>query len=150
MFPWSSKMRKDNLLLLWINLNVCLCDSRMVSKYQRFGWSSSKESSHNGWLGSMAVPQHKLIPSLRKQWKGIVGFADSRNEILLQVCYAIKATQHQPTATWVKAVAFAGNYWLWNYLLLLVSNPGVWRYGNAVSFAIHVLGGIGEAKSIRS
>ena len=55
--------------------------------------------------GSRAVPQHKLIPSLHKQWQGIVGFADSRNEILLQVCYATKAMQHWPPATWVKAVA---------------------------------------------
>ena len=63
----------------------------------------------DGW-GGRAITQHKLIPPLHKQRQGIVGFSDSRNEILLPVCYAIEAMQHQPTETWVKAVAFAGNY----------------------------------------
>ena len=58
----------------------------------------------DGW-GGRAITQHKLIPPLHKQRQGIVGFADSRNKILLPVCYAIKAMQHQPTETWVKAVA---------------------------------------------
>ena len=57
----------------------------------------------DGW-GGMAIKQHKLIPPLHKQRQGIVGFADSQNEILLPVRYAIKATQPQPTETWVKAV----------------------------------------------
>ena len=55
--------------------------------------------------GGRAITQHKLIPPLHKQRQGIVGFADSQNKILLPVCYAIKAMQHQPTETWVKAVA---------------------------------------------
>ena len=58
----------------------------------------------DGW-GNRAITQHKLIPPLHKQTQGIVGFAESQNEILLPLCYAIKAMQHQPTVTWVKAVA---------------------------------------------
>ncbi len=57
----------------------------------------------DGW-GGRAIPQHKLIPSLQEQCQGIIGFADSQNEILLRVCSAVKAMQHQPTVTWVKAV----------------------------------------------
>ena len=73
----------------------------------------------DGW-GGRAITQHKLIPPLHKQRQGVVGFADSRNEILLPVCYTIEAMQHQPTDTWAKAMAFAGNYWLWNLVLTQV------------------------------
>jgi len=57
----------------------------------------------DGW-GGRAITQHKLIPPLHKQRQGVVGFADSRNEILLPVCYALKAMQNQPTESWVKTV----------------------------------------------
>ena len=73
----------------------------------------------DGW-GGRAIPQHKLIPPLHKQRQGIVGFSDSRNEILLPVCYAIKAMQHQPTETWVKAVVLLETIDFENYLLLLI------------------------------
>ena len=73
----------------------------------------------DGW-GGRAITQHKLIPPLHKQRQGVVGFADSRNEILLPVCYAIKAMQHQPTETWVKAVVLLETIDFENYLLLLI------------------------------
>ena len=108
------------LLLLWLNW-ICICGSRTVSKYQRFRWSSSKrESSQDWWLGRQGHPAAQLIPPLHKQRQGVVGFADSRNEILLPVCYAIKAMQHQPTESWVKAVVLLETIDFENYLLLLI------------------------------
>ena len=79
----------------------------MVSKCRRFELVQLQKGvlMTDGW-GGRAITQHKLIPPLHKQRQGIVGFADSRNEILLPVCCAIKAMQHQPTETWVKAVVF--------------------------------------------
>ena len=118
------------LLLLWLNW-ICICGSRTASKCQRFKWSSSKRERvlmTDGW-GGRAIPQHKLIPPLHKQRQGIVGFSDSRNEILLPVCYAIKAMQHQPTETWVKAVVLLETIDFENYLLLLILTQVCERVG---------------------
>ena len=73
----------------------------------------------DGW-GRRAIPQRTLIPSLQEQYQGIIGFADSQNEILLRVCSAVKAMQHRPTVTWVKAVVLLETIDFENYLLLLI------------------------------
>ena len=104
-------------------------------------------------MAGAAGPSRSTSLSLHyiMQRQGVVGFADSRNKILLPVCYAIKAMQHQPTETWVKAVVLLETIDFENYLLLLIlTQVCEEKTGNAVNFAIHVLGGIGEAKSIRS
>ncbi len=57
----------------------------------------------DGW-GRRAIPQRTLIPSLQEQYQGIIGFADSQDEILLRVCTVVRAMQYQPAVTWVKTM----------------------------------------------
>ncbi len=80
---------RERIICYWFELH-------WIFAYMTVGWCRKSQGLNgpapkgvlmtDGW-GWRAIPQHTLIPSLQGQYQGIIGFADSQDEILLRAHY---------------------------------------------------------------